>query len=105
MRDKTAKALISMGMPMNQTGFLYILDIMELYEMMNGSLYFNKACNYVAEKRKHKVEHIIENIQYSIDYVMENGNGAEIVKYFGFVPKETDDYLKLLFKKLKEDDE
>ena len=56
MREKATKALIECGIPMNQSGFLYILDVMELFTE-NGAPITNMRAVYelIARKRKHNV--------------------------------------------------
>ena len=67
MRKKATDALISYGIPMNQSGFLYILDAMELFSQ-HGAPFTNMRVVYeiIARKRKHSVTEIMENIKYSL---------------------------------------
>ena len=84
MRDKAAKALIACGIPMNQSGFLYILDAMELFTE-HGAPITNMRMVYelIARKRNHSVTDIMENIKYSIEFGYTNCKTGAWITYFG----------------------
>lgn len=107
MRDKAAKALILMGIPMNQSGFLYIVDIMELYEE-HGAPMTNMGAVYrkVAISRKRNPDDIKNEISRSIQYAFNSGSTSERIKYFGLgiTPKSNGNYLAMMWQRLKEEE-
>lgn len=105
MRKKATDALISCGIPMNQSGFLYILDAMELFSQ-HGAPFTNMRVVYeiIARKRKHSVTEIMENIKYSIEFGYENCRTGAFVNYFGFTDKTNGNYLAMMWQRLKEEE-
>lgn len=107
MRDKATKALLSCGIPMNQSGFLYILDAMDIFNH-NGAPLTNMRVVYelIARKRKHSVLEIMENIRFSIEFGYKNCTTGAWVNYFGltFTPKTNGNYLAMMWQKLKEEE-
>lgn len=107
MREKVKKVLLECGIPMNQSGFLYILDAMELFEE-NGAPITNLKALYrlISNKRKKKPEHIIENIGYSINFGYANGSRTNWIKYFGLysVMRSNGNHLAYMWQKLKEEE-
>lgn len=106
MRDKAIKALISMGIPMNQTGFIYIVDAMELFEE-HGAPIANMKIVYlkIAEKRKTNPDFVRDNISRSILDSYKIGNICRWMEYFGLgiTPKSNGNYLAMMWQRLKED--
>lgn len=106
MREKVAKALLECGVPMNQSGFLYILDAMELFTE-NGAPITNMRMVYemIARKRKHTVAEIMENIKYSIEFGYQNCRTGAWVNYFGlaYSHKTNGNYLATMWQRLREE--
>ena len=106
MRKKATDALISCGIPMNQSGFLYILDAMELFTE-NGAPITNMRMVYelIARKRKHGTKQIMENIKYSIEFGQKNCRTGSWANYFGlaYTPKTNGNYLAYLWERLREE--
>ena len=104
MRKKSLNALISMGLSSSLRGFGYIADAMELYEQ-KGSSYTNMAALYDILANKYGVqwESVMDDISYAIDYVHKHGNGGQVVKYFGFMPKSVGNFLAMMFGRLQEE--
>lgn len=107
IRERATDALLDCGIPMNQSGFLYILDAMELFTE-NGAPITNMRVVYemIARKRKHNVSEIMENIKYSIIFGNSNCRTGAWVRYFGFdfVPKTNGNYLAFMWERLREED-
>lgn len=107
MRDKAAKALISMGIPMNQSGFLYILDIMELFEE-HGAPITNMMAVYemIARKRGRSISDVMYQIKFSIEFGFKNCQSGAWVNYFGlaYTPKTNGNYLATMWQRLKEEE-
>lgn len=107
MRKKATDALLSCGIPMNQSGFLYILDAMELFAE-HGAPITNMRIVYelIAKKRKHSVKDIMENIKYSIEFGFKNCTTGAWITYFGltYTPKTNGNYLAYLWQRLKEEE-
>ena len=107
IRERATKALLDSGIPMNQSGFLYILDAMELFEEHNAP-FTNMRVLYeiIARKRKHEVSSIMENIKYSIEFGYENCRTGGWVKYFGlaFTPKTNGNYLAFMWNRLRDEE-
>lgn len=107
MRNKAADALISCGIPMNQSGFLYILDAIELFAE-HGAPITNMRAVYelIARKRKHSVTDIMENIAYSIEFGHKNCSTGAWVNYFGlnFIPRTNGNFLAFMWNRLKEEE-
>ena len=63
MRKKATDALISCGIQMNHTGFLYILDAMEIYEE-NGAVMTNMKAVYemISQKRRISTDDVMNQI-------------------------------------------
>lgn len=108
IREATSKALLDCGIPMNQSGYLYILDAMEIFSE-HGAPFTNMRVLYeiVARKHKHDVSHIIENIRYSIEFGRVNCRTGAWVNYFGltYTPKTCGNYLAFLWNRLREENE
>lgn len=107
MRKKATDALISIGIPMNQPGFLYIVDAMELFEE-HGAPIANMKIVYhkIAKSRKVSPDYVMENIRRSIDSSYKSGNCANWMKYFGLgvTPKNSGNYLAMMWQRLKEEE-
>lgn len=105
MRKRATKALLACGIPMNQSGFLYILDAMEIYEK-NGAPMTNMKIVYGIIAKHHNVqpEYVCENIRYSIDFGFANCGSGAFVNYFGFTDKSNGNYLAMMWKRLKEEE-
>lgn len=107
LRERASKALFDCGIPMNQSGFLYILDAMELFTE-NGAPITNMRFVYelIARKRKHSVTDIMESIKYSIEFGYENCRTGGWIKYFGlaYTPKTNGNYLAFMWERLREED-
>lgn len=107
MRKKAADALIACGIPMNQSGFLYIVDIMQLYEE-NGALMTNMGVVYGIIGKRYKTDSrfVMENIRYSIDFGRYNCRTGAWVNYFGltFTPKTIGNCLASMYMRLKEEE-
>ena len=107
MRKKETDALISCGIPMNQSGFIYIVDIMQLYEE-NGAPMTNMEIVYrmIAKIRNREWQDVMENIRYSIDFGRDNCLTGEWNKYFGltFTPKTIGNCLANMYMRLKEEE-
>lgn len=104
MRKKATDALIACGIPMNQSGFLYIVDIMELYEEHGSPLTNMKAVyEIIARKRKNEPKYVMESISYSIDFGSQNCRTGAFVNYFGFTDKTNGNYLAMMWQRLKEE--
>ena len=107
IRKRATDALLDCGIPMNQSGFLYILDAMELFTE-NGSPITNMRVVYeiIARKRKHSVTEIMENIKYSIEFGYQNCRTGGWITYFGltYTPKTNGNYLAYLWERLREED-
>ena len=107
MRDKAIKALISMGIPMNQTGFIYIVDAMELFEEHGAPITSVKTLyNLIARARRRNPYDIMYHISYTIQYAFKNGIGSECLKYFGLgiAPRSNGNYLAMMWQRLKEEE-
>ena len=107
MRKKATDALIACGIPMNQSGFLYIVDIMQLYEE-NGAPMTKMEIVYrmIAKIRNREWKDVMENIRYSIDFGRDNCRTGEWDKYFGltFTPKTIGNCLASMYMRLKEEE-
>lgn len=107
MRNKATDALLSIGIPMNQPGFLYMVDILELFEE-NGAPITNMGAvyNMVAKARRCCPKEVTESISYSIKYAFANGKVANRTKYFGLgiTPKSNGNYLAMMWQRLKEEE-
>lgn len=105
IRKRATDALLACSIPMNQSGFLYIVDAMELFTA-NGSPITNMRFVYemIAKKRKHTVSEIVENIAYSIEFGFKNCTTGDFVKYFGFTHKTNGNYLAFMWQRLKEEE-
>lgn len=107
MRKKATDALIACGIPMNQSGFLYIVDIMQLYEE-NGAPMTNMGVVYGIIGKRYKTDSrfIIENIHYSLKFGRDNCRTGEWDKYFGltFTPKTIGNCLASMYMRLKEEE-
>ena len=105
MRKKATDALIACGIPMNQSGFLYIVDIMELYEE-HGSPMTNMDTVYriIGKKRNTDPKYILENISWSINFGSKNCRTRAFVNYFGFTDKTNGNYLAFMYQRLKEEE-
>lgn len=107
MRDKSRKALLDCGMQMNQSGFLYIVDAMELFEE-HGAPMTNMGVVYGIIGKRYKTDSrfIIENIHYSLKFGRDNCRTGEWDKYFGltFTPKTIGNCLASMYMKLKEEE-
>ena len=107
IRKRATDALLDCGIPMNQSGFLYILDAMELFSQ-HGAPFTNMRVVYeiIARKRKHSVTEIMENIKYSIEFGYENCRTGAWITYFGltYTPKTNGNYLAYLWERLREED-
>lgn len=105
MRDKARKALLDCGMQMNHTGFLYILDAIEIYEE-NGSVMTNMKAVYemIARKRRISTDDVMQQIKYAVDFGRMNGNREVFNKYFGnFIPTNGNS-LAWFWQRLKEEE-
>ena len=106
MRELATKALIDCGIPMNQSGFLYILDVMELFTE-HGAPMTNMRAVYelIARKRKHNVSDIMENIAYSIEFGHRNCRSGAWVNYFGlnYIPRTNGNFLAFMWNRLREE--
>ena len=106
MREIATKALIACGIPMNQSGFLYILDVMELFTE-NGAPMTNMRAVYelIARKRQHNVSDIMENIKYSIEFGHRNCRTGAWVNYFGlnYIPRTNGNFLAFMWNRLREE--
>lgn len=107
MRKKATNALLDCGIPMNQSGFLYILDALEIFDT-HGAPLTNMRLVYeiIAKKRKHSVADIMENIKYSIEFGYNNCKTDAWVNYFGltYTPKTNGNYLATMWQRLKEEE-
>lgn len=105
MRKKATDALLACGIPMNQSGFLYILDAMEIYEK-NGTAMLSMGIVYrmIAKLRKREWQDVMENIRYSIDFGHDNCKTGAWVKYFGFTYRYNGNYLAFMHQRLKEEE-
>lgn len=107
MRDKASKALISCGIPMSQSGFLYILDSMELFEQNGAPITSVKTLyNLIARARRRSPYDVMYHISYTIQYALKNGIGPECLKYFGLgiTPMSNGNYLAMMWQRLKEEE-
>ena len=105
MRKKATDALISCGISMNQSGFLYIVDIMQLYEE-NGAPMTNMKAVYemIAQKRRMSTDDVMNQIKYAVDFGRMNGNREVFNKYFGnFIPTNGNS-LAWFWQRLKEEE-
>lgn len=107
MRKKATDALLSIGIPMNHPGFLYIVDAMELFEE-NGAPITNMKIVYhkISKNRKVSTDYVIENIRRSIDSSYKDGNVANWMKYFGLgiTSMSNGNYLAMMWQILKEEE-
>ena len=107
IRKSATEALLNCGIPMNQSGFLYILDAMELFTE-NGSPITNMRMVYelIARKRKHNATDIMENIRYSIEFGYENCRTGGWLTYFGltYTPKTNGNYLAFMWNRWREEE-
>ena len=107
IRERATKALLDCGIPMNQSGFLYILDVMELFTE-HGAPITNMRMVYelIARKRKHNVAEIMENIKYSIEFGFNNCRTGGWLNCFGltYTPKTNGNYLAYFWERLKDED-
>lgn len=104
MRDKARKALLDCGIPMNQTGFLYILDAMELFGE-HGAPITNMWAVYemIARKRGRSISDVMYQIKFSIEFGFKNCQSGAWVNYFGFTGKTNGNYLAMMWQRLKEE--
>ena len=105
MRKKATDALIACGMQKNHTGFLYILDAMEIYEE-NGAVMTNMKAVYemIARKRRISTDDVMHQIKYAVDFGRMNGNREVFNKYFGnFIPTNGNS-LAWFWQRLKEEE-
>ena len=107
IRERATKALLNCGVPMNQSGFLYILDVMELFTE-HGAPITNMRMVYelIARKRKHNVLDIMENIQYSIEFGHRNCITGAWVNYFGlnYIPRTNGNFLAFMWNRLRDEE-
>ena len=105
MRKKATDALLSMGIPVNQMGFCYIVDAMELYER-HGAPFTNMTLVYVWIAKEHRtdLEFVKRSIQRSIFYAFSKGDIGEVVKYFGLSQRSNGNNLATLYQRLKEEE-
>lgn len=107
IRKRATDALIDCGIPMNQSGFLYILDAMELFTE-NGAPITNMRFVYelIARKRKHSTKDIMENIKYSIEFGSDNCRNGAWTTYFGltYTPKTNGNYLAFMWNRLRDEE-
>lgn len=105
MREKVKKVLLECGIPMNQSGFLYILDVMEMFNE-NCAPITNMRTVYeiISKKRGHSVTDIMENITYSIEFGYKNCKTGAWGKYFGLMYRANGNYLANMWQKLKEEE-
>ena len=106
IRERATKALLDCGIPMNQSGFLYILDAMELFTE-NGAPITNMRMVYelIARKRKHNVADIMEN-KYSIEFGHRNCRTGAWVNYFGlnYIPRTNGNFLAFMWNRLRDEE-
>lgn len=106
MRKKATDALLAIGIPMNQPGFLYIVDIMQLYNE-HGAPMTNMGAVYSIIGKKYKTDSrfVIESINYSLNFGLENCRTGAWVNYFGltFTPPTIGNCLANMYMRLKED--
>ena len=107
IRERATKALLDCGIPMNQSGFLYILDAMELFTE-HGAPITNMRMVYelIARKRKHNVADIMENIKYSIEFGHRNCRTGAWVNYFGlnYIPRTNGNFLAFMWNRLRDEE-
>lgn len=107
MREKITNALLSMGIPISQPGFLYIVDILEMF-FEHGAPITNMGVVYraVAKNRKCSMDDVNKQIERSIKYAFINGNVANRTKYFGLgiTPRSNGNYLAMMWQRLKEEE-
>lgn len=105
MRKKATNALIACGIPMNQSGFLYIVDAMELFEE-HGAPITNMSMVYeiIARRRQHSIKDVMYQIKFSIDFGFDNCKTGAWVNYFGFTGKSNGNYLAMMYQRLKEEE-
>ena len=105
MRKKATDALLSMGIPVNQMGFCYIVDAMELYER-HGAPFTNMTLVYIWIAKEHRTnsEFVMKSIGKAISYAFEHGDKSEVVKYFGASQRSNGNHLAVLYQRLKEEE-
>ncbi len=107
MRKKATDALLSIGIPMKQPGFLYIVDAMELFEE-NGAPITNMKIVYhkIARKRNSNPDFVMENIARSITDAYKTGNVCRWMDFFGLglEKKSNGNYLAMMWQRLKEEE-
>lgn len=112
MREKAINALTEMGAHLSlssgnkaMNGFVYIVFIMQLYEE-NGCYFSNmRSCFEIVAKRNGTTwENVMVCVNEAIGNLFENGNGAAVVKYLGFMPKTSGNFLAMMYQRLKEEE-
>ena len=116
MREKTINALVEMGANMSVglsnskplDGFVYIVSIMQLYEE-NGFYFTNMRICFEVVARQHNTtwENVMNCVNEAIQNLMsaDNGSkGAAVVKYLGFMPKTSGNFLAMMYRRLKEEE-
>jgi len=107
IRERASEALVKCCVPMNDCGFLYIVDAMELYET-NNAPFSNMRVAYemIARRRNQDYRFVMENIKKAIEESNKNCKTGAWVRYFGFdfVQKTNGNYLAYLWERLREED-
>ena len=112
MREKAINALLEMGASTSVSlrdanpldGFIYIVHIMEIYEE-HGAYFTNmRMCFEMVARRSNTTwENVMCCVNSAIENLLENGNGSAVVKYLGFMPKTSGNFLAMMYQRLKED--
>lgn len=105
MKNRATDVLLKCGIPADKTGFVYIVDAMELYQN-NGEAFTNMKLAYfrISDIRKKSSEHIMNEISKVFDYAYKNGNRSEVIKYFGLTRRSNGNHLAVLYQRLKEEE-
>jgi hypothetical protein len=115
MKEKAIKALKEMGANLSLgigskevKGFIYIVFIMQLYEE-HGCYFSNmRSCFEIVAKRNDTTwENVMDCVNQAIDKLISNdkvSSSAAVVKYLGFMPKATANFLAMMYRRLKEEE-